>query len=322
MLLKRKIPFKLLSLEALLRRLNVNDTDFGYYLDLYQKMKVGFEGETQVDNEWDEVDIPHGYSLFHNYETVNEFGKSHQIDSVFFNKQFIWLIEIKNISGILEIEENKNQFARKNLDGTINSFSNPIDQVERHARFIRRSLRRWGLYLPIETSVIVAKNSSIIGDIPGTVSIFHRSGLQSKLNGLLQKYSKVSMSDEQYKSFQMKLIDMYHQKKWRPNLNNKNIRKGVLCKNCDYKIIMTFKHGAFLCPQCKTKSKDAFVQAIYDYKYLYSDWVSNSELRYFLGIESRYSVARLLKGLGFEYKGSFKDRKYKIPDVGFVFIQN
>ncbi len=123
-ILERRVPFILLALDALLRRINsnANDSEVEKYKKLYRRFKVGFEGESMADKEWAELDIPFDYSLVHNYETVNEFGKKHQIDTIFLSKHFIWLLEIKNISGILEFDEEKSQFSRKNFDGPIEGY--------------------------------------------------------------------------------------------------------------------------------------------------------------------------------------------------------
>lgn len=313
--LERQFPYKLLALEALLRRLDIYDEDYVFYSNLYTSMRVGFEGESLVDNEWVELEIPVEYSLFHNYETENEFSKSHQIDTIFLSKHFIWLLEIKNMSGRLEIEDEKHQFTRTKSDGTSDSFYNPIDQIERHSRFIIRTLKSWGIFLPVEKAIVIVKDSSIIGEIPKTASVFHMSGLQSKLNKLIQKYPKASISDSHYKIIQSRLLELYKQKIWKPNLENKRIRKGVLCRNCDYKKEMKFEHGAFICQTCRYKSKDVILEALQDYKYLFSEWISNSEMREFFGVKSRYAVARLLKELNLEWEGTFRDRRYKINNI-------
>lgn len=316
--LERSVPYNLIVLDALLRRGNLIDSELEYYLDLYTNLKVGLEGELLVDREWDELDIPLEYSLFHNYETVNEYGKSHQIDTLFMNKHFIWLLEIKNISGILNIDEEKSQFIRTKFDGSFDSYTNPVEQIERHARFIRRTFKKWRINIPVETAIIIVKDSTIIGDVPKTVSIFHKSGMQSKINGLFQKYPNTYLSDHHFKVIQMKLMEMYQRKKWRPVIENENIKKGVLCKNCAYQNMMKFKYGAFVCSVCNTKSKDDLLKALIDYRYLFDEWVSNSELRTFLGIESRYSVTRLIKSFNLEFEGDYKSRKYKMPDIGYA----
>lgn len=311
--LQRSVPFKLLALESLLRRLNSNDPKFDYFENAYTNIKIGFEGECQVDREWDELIILKDYLLFHNYETVNEVGRSHQIDTIFLSKHFIWLIEIKNFIGILYFDEERNQFIRRNIDGQINGYSNPVDQIQRHARFMKRILRNWGFNIPVETAVIIVKDSTIIENVPKAVPVFHLSGLHSKLDKLFHKYPNEFVTDSQFNELKKRLMDKLKRKIWRPNIEKSNIVKGALCKTCNHKIVMEFIHGTFVCPCCKKSDKEACLQGLYDFKYLYSDWVSNSELREFLQIESIYSVNRLLKKFNFERKGANKNRVYKIP---------
>ncbi|MFY3793023.1 nuclease-related domain-containing protein [Ureibacillus sp. MALMAid1270] len=314
--LERSVPYNLVVLDALLRRVNLIDSEFEYYMDLYTNLKVGLEGELLVDQEWEELEIPIEYALFHNYEAVNGFGKSHQIDTLFLSKYFIWLLEIKNISGILNIEDAKSQFIRTKFDGSSDSYSNPVEQIERHARFIRRTIRNWGINIPVETAIIIVKDSTIIGEVPKTVSIFHRSGMQSKLNELFRKYPNSYLSDHNFKVIQKKLMEMYKRKIWRPKIKTENIKKGVICNNCGK--IMKYIYGAFVCPICNKKSKDDILKALIDYRYLINEWITNRELRTFLGIDSRYSVARLIKSFNFEFVGDLKSRKYKIPDIGYA----
>ncbi|HWL23859.1 MAG TPA: nuclease-related domain-containing protein [Ureibacillus sp.] len=315
-LLERRVPYILLALEALIRRIssNANDFEVEKYKNLYRRFKVGFDGESQSDKEWIELRIPFEYSLIHNYETQSEYGNNYQIDTIFLSKHFIWLLEIKNISGILEYDEEKSQFVRKNFDNTIEGYSNPFEQIEKYTRLIQRRLKNWEINIPIEKAIIVVKDSTIIGNMPKTIPTFHLSGLQSKLDKLSKRYPQASISDKQYKELQKNLLETYQRIVWRPGIDLSKINKGVLCISCNYKTVMRFKHGSFICPVCKTKSQNALIQTILDYKYLQSDWITNRELREFLQIDSIYSVARLCNKLNFAYEGTYKNRKYKIKE--------
>ncbi|SOC34762.1 nuclease-related domain-containing protein [Ureibacillus acetophenoni] len=314
-ILKRTKSFSHLALESLFRRLKTNDpTKYKNYRDEYIKLNVGYEGELQADREWDELEIPVNYSLLHNYETLSDIGRSHQMDTVFLCQHFIWIIDIKNFSGILMFDEDKSQFLRKDFEGDINGYYNPVDQIERHARFINRLFKKWGINLPVEVAVIIVKDSTIIQNAPKFVPVFHLSGLQSKLNKLFQKHPNPYITDFQYNEIKKRLLVGLKRKIWRPSVDSRDIARGVLCRNCNYRTAMEFKHGTFICPLCNRKSKNAFLEAIYDYKYLFSNSFTNSEIREFLNIKSIYSTTRLLTRLNFETSGSYRNRKYKIPD--------
>ncbi len=64
---------------------------------MYFRQRKGYQGELKVDNEWNELSIPIEYYLLFNYETVNEIGNSHQMDTIMLSPNFIFIVEIKNI---------------------------------------------------------------------------------------------------------------------------------------------------------------------------------------------------------------------------------
>ena len=313
--LDREKAYKLKVLESLLRRLDENDNEWSFYTQMYATLKKGYEGEVRVDWIWQEALLPSNYFLLHNYETVNLQGYSHQIDTLLLTPHFIWLLEIKNISGRIDIDDSKHQLLRTNSDGTIDCFKNPVNQINRHILFLKKRLSDLKLKLPIETAIVIANDSTIIGLVPRDYSIFHASGIQRELNKLFSKYSKRSVSLQQLELLKNDLLSGYEQKKWKPKIESKKIKKGVLCPNCDYKSVMTFKYGNFHCLKCGSNSRTAYLEALLDYKNLFDEWISNRELREFLYIESQYAASRLLKGLNTEVRGASRNRMYKIPEV-------
>lgn len=320
--LEREISNKMILLELLMRRLDEEDIDYEYFRNQYISIKYGYEGEKRADREWEEIVIPSTYYLFHNFETENEVNHSHQIDTIFANQSFILLLEIKNIGGRIDFDQKKHQFVRTRLDGTEDGFSNPIDQVERHVRFFKRTLTKWDIPLPIEYAIILTQPSTVIGDIPNNVSIFHVSGLQTYVYNLFAKYKKNLISTHSLEKLKKNLLAIRKRKKWEPKIDKNKLRKGVLCKACNYKFVMKFEHGNFICPMCKVKNKDAFYEALFDYRHLYSEWITNCNLRDYLNIDSRFAVKRLISNLNLEYEGIKRGRKYRIPEDILKFMEN
>lgn len=109
-LLDRKTPKSILLMEALLRRLDPNDSDISYFKDSLVRLKFGYEGEQRVDREWFEMPYLAEHYLLMNYEVQNEFGFSHQIDTLLLTKNFLLILEVKNIAGRIDYEELKHQF--------------------------------------------------------------------------------------------------------------------------------------------------------------------------------------------------------------------
>jgi hypothetical protein len=310
----RQKSSKLIGVEAVLRRLPETEIEYNHFKEMYAYLKKGHEGEVLVDHMLREMHIPSPHSFFQNYESINHAGNSHQIDTLLLTPHFIWLLEIKNIRGRLDIDESKHQLIRTNFDGSIESFRNPVNQIKRHSEFLLRKLCEWGIRLPIESAVIIVNNSTIIGTAPKGIPFFHASGLQTELDKLLNKYPEHRISSGLFEKLRTELMNMFHRKEWKPKIDSSKFRKGVLCKICEYKNEMMFEHGCFVCLACGFKSKDAHLEALSDYRSLFNEWIANRELRDFLKIESRYAVIRLLKELNLETKGTYRNRKYKIPD--------
>lgn len=314
--LERKPSSKMLVLEALMRRLPESNVDFNYFRELYIRTKKGFEGELQVDKMWEELILStESYYLFHNYQTKNDRGNSHQIDTIFLCRHFILLLEIKNITGRLDIEHEKHQLIRTNSDGTMQGFYNPIDQIERHVRFLKQKLLNWNISLPIEYGIVLTKASSIIGHIPKNVPFFHLSGLTSRINFLFNKYPENYISTTQMEILKNLLLEETYYNDWSPKVNKKKLRKGVICKECIDKAIMLYNRGRFICPNCNRKSKSALLEGLYDYRMLFKPWITNSEFKAFFKISSRETSYKLLNRLNLAYEGTNRGRLYYIPDT-------
>ncbi|MFJ8234798.1 nuclease-related domain-containing protein [Ureibacillus sp. NPDC094379] len=202
--------------------------------------------------------IPTEFYLYHNYETENEVGHIHQIDSIFLCPHFILLLEIKNIAGRIDFDQNKHQLIRTRLDGTHEGFFNPIDQIERHVKFFRHKLTDWSIELPIEYCIVFTQQSTLIGAVPPNVPIFHVSGLYTRVENLFKKYPIKSISKEQLALIHNKVLTMYSRKHWKPNIETSRFRKGALCKECKGQAGMIYKRGRFICPVCGFKSKEVF----------------------------------------------------------------
>ncbi|CAM5183237.1 Nuclease-like protein OS=Ureibacillus acetophenoni OX=614649 GN=SAMN05877842_10198 PE=4 SV=1 [Ureibacillus acetophenoni] len=167
LIIDRKVPSKLLVLDALKRRA-IGDSDFQVMLDnLIERAHIGYVGEKTVDRIWQELQLPTNSMMIHSFESENELGLSHQMDTLFSNAHFILILEIKNVSGHIYYDENKHQFIRIKRNGEKTSFQSPIVQVMRHADYLERIGFRLGLTFPIEKAVVIAEPSCIIGDIPG-----------------------------------------------------------------------------------------------------------------------------------------------------------
>lgn len=311
--LDRKTPKSILILEALLRRLDLNDRDFPYFQEYLSRLKVGHEGEHRVDREWFEMPYLNEHYLFFNYEIENEFGFSHQIDTLLLTKHFLLILEVKNIAGRIDYDEDKHQFTRTRPNGTEDTLTNPFDQLYRHEEFLQRLLSKMKITLPIEKAVVMANPSSIIGNVPKSPPIFHASGLRSFIKYCLARHES-QLTTSQLNKLAKHFLSSAISRDFDLNISFDRIRKGVLCENCDYSVTMTYRRGIWSCPKCGLQSRKALLQALNDYRLLISDRITNREFREFFNIDSMYAASKILSRLNLETVGDKKGRYYIIPE--------
>ena len=145
----------------------------------YRNLRVGYAGERRVDREWQEVKI--SSTLLHDFTCFNELGHTHQIDTIFICKHFVLVVEIKNIYGRIDFDNQRSQFIRTSADGQIEGFSNPVDQVLHQRELLEQHALSCPEYVSIEAAVIITNSSIVIGRVSNEVPIFNVSGLLTKI---------------------------------------------------------------------------------------------------------------------------------------------
>ncbi|MER1998375.1 MAG: nuclease-related domain-containing protein, partial [Lysinibacillus sp.] len=142
----RKAPAEMELYEVLLRRAIINEQVRRELQTKYIQLRTGFAGERRVDREWREVNTPG--ILLHDFTCRNDFGHTHQIDTIFVCKHFILVVEVKNVSGRIDFDDTRRQFLRTREDGKVESFMNPVDQVKRHRDLLVNESLGWPEYVP------------------------------------------------------------------------------------------------------------------------------------------------------------------------------
>lgn len=308
--MERTTTSKIVFLDALFRRVHPNDENKEWIGSLLHKAKFGQKGEERVDRIIKEIQLPSNSCLFNGYEIINDIGNTHQMDTLFVCPHFIFILEIKNVTGYIWYEQEKHQFLRKNLNGEITSFQSPFDQVKRHSDVIERIVERIGLSIPIYKAVVIAEPSTIIGEVLTDMPIFHAVGLPSEFKRLLLKHSNFQLAKSHYELLVETLKSLHLQKVYQPQFEIPPIRKGALCE-CGQ--VMTFSKGKFVC-SCGIKSKEPFYQGLHDYRILFNEWITNRAFRDFFLIGSGDAANKLLKRMGLFYEGQKSARKYLIPE--------
>ena len=288
---------KHLQLSAVVRRLPQHHPHFFYWEDQHSRATAGYVGEKQVVRLLGE--------LGDGYQWIQDFSYSqHEIDILLVTKHCLFCIEVKNIAGRLDIEQDKSQLLRTRSDGIQDSFNNPIEQVKRHVRLVERLVDG----IPVIGLVVIANPQTIIGTVQGDVPVLHMSGLISVITHWMKVYEACHVDVDRVYQYVSELHNPVLRKL---PFSEQDFFSGVLCPACCFKARMIFQHGTFICPTCRLRDKLAYEYALADYRLLIRETITNQQFRQFCEVGSRDAATRLLQGFG--RTGNTRAAVYEIP---------
>lgn len=314
---KRKIPRSILKLQALLRRLASRHSQLPLIIEDLKKKAAGYKGERSLD-------FPLGFIEQKNFNILHDLrledqSRYFQIDTLLLTRKMCLIIEVKNIAGIIYFDPIFKQLIRTK-DGKETAFPYPITQLERQELQLKEWFRKNRLQeIPIFSLVVISNPQTIIRTSPENLNlthkVIHRDYLPTKINQIENSIDVQVLQEKELKKLS-KLLLKHHTEADFPILEQYKIMKdeilkGVICLNCNH-IPMVRVKGNWYCPHCKSKSKDAHIQALKDYQLLFGSTITNSELRDFLQIHSSDVATRLLRSMNLISTGNNKNRVYTL----------
>jgi len=308
---QRKKPHKLLKLEAILRRLRKTSPNYPYFQELHRKLSAGFQGELRVDRLWQEMNFTFPHQIFYDYCFINNSGFTHQIDTLFVTPHFLCLIEIKNILERLDFDYVKRQCIRTTSDGKTDSIIYPVDQLLRHQCYFQILLKQLNIELPIVKVIVIANQSTVIGQLSKECPIMHSVGLPYFLRQQQQYFDQHSLATSDFRRLLNHLTIIRQDKLWEQKLTKDEWRSGVLCPMCTYEKRMFYRHGSWFCRSCGVENNEAFLQSLQDYRLLRDSYITTNTLCQEFNIPSKYIAYRIVKALKFEKTGNNRYSHYK-----------
>lgn len=137
-LLERQTSATQKMLEAIVQRLPISHSEYTHYCEHLRRLQAGFAGEQIVDVKWLELDLPFPHYFLHDFQTMNDFGSTHQMDTIFLCPHFLLILEIKNITGKLSYDASFAQLTRTTADGMVEGMTDPFLQLERHVVWMKK----------------------------------------------------------------------------------------------------------------------------------------------------------------------------------------
>ncbi|WP_108670273.1 nuclease-related domain-containing protein [Peribacillus acanthi] len=312
-----KVPISIHFLEALLRRLPPFHPKIPYLKEELNIRQAGYAGEIAMTFPLSFLD-PKNYHIFRGIRLFDE--KYHfQLDILVLSKQFILILEVKNYGGIIYFDPVFNQLIQTKEEKE-RSFPDPLIQAQRHKSQFTKWLATNGFSeIPIFPLVIISNPRTIIRTSPDNNSIsnkvIHRDILPSKIKHFEKSNPLTRFSEKEIKKI-IRLINKQHTEGESSIIEHyqiikSDLQKGVFCPECNYLPTLR-RHGTWYCPKCRSKNKDAHINALNDYKLLIGSTITNSELRDFFILESPAAASRLLQSLNLPFTGTFKNRVHKL----------
>ncbi|WP_338752980.1 nuclease-related domain-containing protein [Bacillus sp. FJAT-52991] len=311
---ERKVPMKILKLEALLRRL---PSEHPKRLQIEEELaisKAGFRGEQAIDYYFSFV--PKENHLIFNDLRLPMGDRFFQIDSLLLTPSYILIIELKNIAGTIWFDETFRQMIRVQ-DGKEERFPNPILQTARQKLQLQEWLAKNKYQkIPIHTVTVFTNNKSIIKTSSSNPHIMQQVIQAEQFPIFLEKMNEPKILTNKDLQNLSALFITNHVPTDIDVLQNFQIEKselmtGIQCPQCS--AIPMIRHlRKWQCPICLQFSHDAHLTSVEDYALLFHPTITNQQLRHFLNISCNQLAYYLLRSMNLSNSGQTKGTVWHI----------
>lgn len=313
----RKEPNLLVALPRLIARLPQNyprKDELNLSQQLY-KIQAGFSGETKVDRYLELLELPKSSIVLTNVHLALSPGHSFQIDTLVLTKQFILLLEIKNMTGNLYFETDPHQLRSIKTNGEEVITECPITQLEVAKENLRIWLANQGINMDIDGQIILANRNSTVKVAPKNAPILYLKRLSLYLREKLQGPTKYNLAELKKMSEVIEsnrldynpypLCDYY-------NISPHLLKRGQLCSQCNSSMVYQ-NHKLQFCQNCQLSVLNNYREAIQDWFILINSTMSNRQCRSFLQLKNKDDAYYALKSINLNQKGKSVATKYSWP---------
>ncbi|MYL36265.1 NERD domain-containing protein [Halobacillus litoralis] len=311
---ERTFPRDIKVLQALKRRLVDNHPQSEAVNDQLKLRLTGFKGELSLN--YPLTFLPSDHYIFHDLRLYD--GTHHfQIDCLVVTPSLLIILEVKNIGGELFFNQRFHYLERK-WEEDHSTFADPVIQVGRHTRQLRKLLNLWQIpHVPIYGLVVNSHPAARIDtDDDDLENVIRIETLPEKISTLVEGSIPILNASPMnrltthlltnHESYFYDYVKCF-------KLEKEDFKKGVFCPKCS-SLPMKRMHGRWKCVNCAHLSKSAHVDALEDYSLLIEDRITNQSARDFLLISSPTSVKKLLQSMNLSTVGQNKGRAYMLDN--------
>ncbi|PLS03427.1 hypothetical protein CVD27_14810 [Neobacillus cucumis] len=273
-------------------------------------VEAGIGGEERVAEVLRKYSFSFEQHIFHDLcpASVDHF----QMDTFMLSPWFGVVLEVKNISGILEFKDHPPQLIRTREDGHKDGFESPVVQLERNCELIMDWLKYRGLQLPLYGAVVLAYPKQIVAVPPKETKLLFPNLIPSFLKSIPRQDRKLDLDTFQWLSNELLHSHQIYIPK--PICESYNIpfsdfKPGVRCLVCR-RIGMVKTPRTWVCPFCHETDHKAHIRTLREWFLIFKRSITNRECREFLGVDGIHTATRILKSMDMRSDGSFRDRSY------------
>jgi hypothetical protein len=311
---KRNIPLIATKCEALIRNLSPNHPKIPEISNEQSLKLAGYYGERSIDHFLGKLDMDK-YDIIPGIRLKNK-DRYFQIDALLLSNYFWLPIEIKNLTGDIEVNHAKGQMTQ-NKNGMIRVYDCPLSQAQHQTmQFIQLLKELKFPTIPIDFLVAFSNsngNVSTVGYSDHYWKICRGINLKNKIDIFEKMYQTEIITTKERKKLAKLLLkkdeplDVDILKRF--TIPKEDIPTGVQCPSC-LSIPMVYSSATWECPTCGEKSKTAHTQKIIDYFLIMNPTISNKQFREITHIKQRQTATRILNSMALDHQGTNKGRIY------------
>ncbi|MDF2534998.1 MAG: hypothetical protein K0R18_1157 [Bacillales bacterium] len=316
-------PLKISGLEALLRRIPSNHPSREKIIEDLSMCKAGFYGEQSLEYFLNQLP-QNEFRIFHNlrFETPNI---TFQMDFLLLTNKFILILEVKNMVGKLEFDEEFGQLTQIKPTGETKIYNDPVVQASGHKLNLEKKLLNSNIHFPPITYLVVMTKQNSLITVKSQNQYYRKKIVRS--NTLLNRVAEIQnyYTNEVLTEKETRKLSKYFFKNHQERIQNllddygvepSDLIMGVICERC-FTIPMKRIKGYWFCPNCNLLSSNSHLSALNDYILLRDTRITNETFRQLTLIDSQSVSNKLLKKLLLSSEGDKRHRVYHLPPRGF-----
>lgn len=276
----------------------------------YRATKAGFAGEEKVLRYIRESHMSRETRVFHNVIMDGA-----QLDVIVVNPRFICVLEVKNMIGEFHFGADNHQFYRVTGEGKKEGMRNPELQLQRAIKVVQRRLHRKQVDVHVHGIIVLVSRSGLVVEAPRLFPAIPIDALVDMLEKM-ERLSNDRLSSEDLKVARRLMksdgVDVYDKQLFeRLNIDKQNLRPGVRCSMC-FSVGMKRIYSTWVCIRCGCRDKHAHLATLQEYQLLFGREITSAKVNWWLAIEDKYLVKRILKQVSEESYGTNRNRNYQL----------